>query len=68
MKNKLDQMDLVSIRNLFLTEMKNFLIALEFEPHEELKERLERIKLIDRVLEEKKKVFKEETMKKNSSV
>ena len=58
MHNDLNQMDLVSIRNLFLEEMQYFLIALEIETPEQLRIRKQRIKEIDKVLEEKKLQFK----------
>ena len=56
MQNELKQMDLVSIRSLFLEEMQAFLIALEIESPEQLRLRKQRIREIDIVLEEKKRL------------
>lgn len=55
MLQELQSMDLVSIRNLFLQEMREYLMAVEVETPELLKQRIERIKLIDDVLEKKKR-------------
>ena len=54
MNKDLNKMDLIAIRNLFIQEMKSFLIALEKETPEEIRIRKQRIKEIDKVLEEKK--------------
>ena len=54
MNTDLNQMDLIAIRNLFIEEMKSFLAALEFETSDQLRIRKQRIREIDRVLEEKK--------------
>ncbi|HEU4470131.1 MAG TPA: hypothetical protein VFR58_03530 [Flavisolibacter sp.] len=53
--DELEQMDLVSIRNLFLQEMREYLAVIDTETPEELSVRKARIRKIDRVLEEKKK-------------
>jgi hypothetical protein len=59
MKEELERMDLTTIRNLFLQEARHFLIAVDLETREELEQRREKIKLIEEVLEEKKKEFYE---------
>jgi metal-dependent HD superfamily phosphatase/phosphodiesterase len=56
MSTDLNDLDLVSIRNLFLEEMQAYMIAVEIETPEELKLRRNRLKQIDAVLEEKKKI------------
>jgi hypothetical protein len=56
MQIELNDLDLVSIRNLFLEEMQAYLLAVEIETPQELKLRRDRIKEIDAVLEAKKKI------------
>jgi hypothetical protein len=59
MHEELEQMDLVTIRNLFLEEMQAFLIALEVDTPEQLELRKQRIRELDVALEEKKRIEKE---------
>jgi hypothetical protein len=54
MQSYLRSLDLESIRNLFLKETREYLVAVNIETPEELKIRRERIKEIETVLEEKK--------------
>lgn len=61
MQNELLQMELMAIRAMFLKEMKDFLIAKDAEPPEMLQLRVEKIKLIESFLEEKKKALKQES-------
>jgi hypothetical protein len=53
MEKDLHEFDLQSLRNMFIAETHQFLDALEKESFEELKKRRERIKEIDRVMQEK---------------
>ena len=59
MQNNFEQMDLVTIRNLFLEEMQAFLIAVEIENPEQLERRKIRIRQLDQALEEKKRIERE---------
>jgi hypothetical protein len=58
LKNNLDAMDLAALRNLFLSEMRSFLAALETEGPENLQLRKERIREIDEALEKRKQKFR----------
>lgn len=58
MLDDLNQMDIKSIRKLFIKEMKSYLISLETETSDQIRIRKQRIKEIDRVLEEKKRQLK----------
>ena len=57
MQPDLMSLDLESIRNLFLNETKAYFSAQEYEKPDELKLRMERIKEIEKVLEDKKKSY-----------
>jgi len=59
MKPELDAMEIIAIRDLFLREVRDFLIALDIETEDELNERRQRIKVIDAALEKKKKEWRE---------
>lgn len=63
MRDELMKMELVEIRNLFLAETKMLLTIIDTETPEGIRERKERIKLIDEVLEEKKKSLSEKKVK-----
>jgi hypothetical protein len=52
----LEDLDLPSVRNLFLQEMRAYLIAVDIETPDELAARKERIKIIDKVLEDRKRL------------
>ena len=58
MQNELLEMELVAIRNMFLTEMKDYLIALQVDTVDDLTKRRERIKVLETLLEEKKEAIK----------
>jgi len=65
MESEPDAMDIVAIRNLFLQEVRDFLIALDIETDDELNERRQRIKLVESVLEKKKKEWREQFFSKS---
>ena len=57
MLTDLKSLDLESIRNLFLNETKAYFSAQDYETADELKLRMERIKELEKILEEKKKNY-----------
>jgi hypothetical protein len=51
-----ENLDLVAIRKLFLHEARLYLAAIGIETNEQLKDRFDRIKIIEAALDEKKKI------------
>jgi hypothetical protein len=52
----LNRLDLESVRNLFLKEARQYLVASQYESPEELKKRKERLNEIEKALEAKKTI------------
>lgn len=67
MQIELLEMELVAIRNMFLREMKDYLIALETATVKELRQRKDRIKILETMLEEKKTAIKNNLSLKQAS-
>jgi hypothetical protein len=57
MHPNLNHLDLESVRNLFLKETREYLVALNYESAEDLKTRKEWIDEIEKVLEAKKRLI-----------
>lgn len=63
MQQDLSKLSLTALRNRFFEETRTFLAALDTETAEKLQERRERIRAIDKAIDEKKKPsFKQPTL------